>query len=362
MPTWFQQYVSELESAQSGVLEKKLIDDLLATRRAIVAHEDSLNGSLPSEVSIKNWPNAKGETLDGRNALLLYYHELKTYGLVTTRTVQGAISEFRQASNAWGGASHILRILTQEAAMRGVWSFPRRDNTWAAQASSLRSKYSGFYVLLRLNSEKQVVSELLGIETIPDIPKLNNNHSLGKRALQVQPRQVLKIRWLCEDEPWAGDLIIGRDKFAGLVLKDLIFDLPNPMTVTVLRHEEAVISSATPTTPWIQCPILTGLVVGANSKHPEEIFRTPIFLYQLQNTEGTECNLDTFERLAESSKRIEFFANLNRDKGPIRKNVALNKVFSDKNARLYDGLGQNIFGTNTACFQQDVSEWITPCD
>jgi hypothetical protein len=104
------------------------------------------------------------------------------------------------------------------------------------------------------------------------------------------------------------------------------------------------------------------MVVGANSKHPEEIFRTPIFLYQLQNTKEIECNLDTFEKVAESSKCIKFLANLNRDKGPIRKNGTLNKAFSDKNTRLYDGLGQSIFGTNTSCFQQDVSEWITPCD
>lgn len=356
---WFKTYYSEICALKPDMGERDLCNALITTRRTVLRQPsgvEGVEGSLPAEATIRKLDQADQATFDMRYALLLIYFERHEFGGVKTSTVKHAIQEVERVGQVFGGQSSLLRILAKEAAVRSVRKFPKRKNAWETNAERIRKKYPGFYVLLRLTSEKVLTAEFFGIEPQGNVPRLFNSDPVEKRISRVLPRQIIHTHWQCESEHWVGDMVVGYDKFGGILLKDSLLSMPDPMNFTILRHKEALLTKSSMNIGWTEKKVLTGMVVGASSKYPEEIFRTPLIVAQIPNVNQLKCDHKSFVSALQNDKLKGFLRSLAIDDWPGKDDLI--KTFIDRKKRLHRRLGQELLQKTTVFDGVDVSEWL----
>lgn len=362
--SWFATYCSEVSRLNWGIsTAEELCEKLIETRRRLLNAPrgvEGVEGSLPTEPTIKKLPTAAMQKLDMRYALLLIYFERSTNeGGIKTKTAQRAQKEIDKCGDRFGKTSHLLQILAKEAAVRSVRKFPRRMNAWETNALRIKDKYPGFYILFRLTSEKNIVAELFGIEPQPRTPRLQSSEAIDKRISKVLPRQTLKMHWFCGGDHWRGDLVVGHDKFAGLLLKDDLLMMPDPVTLTLMRHKEDLITTSSKNIPWIDRPVLTGLISGTNEKQPEEIFRTPLALYKIPNPKSTICSTRNFNTLAQSQPLANFLNGLSDPLNNWEGKTEMHETFTDRHAKLHRRTGQKLLAGTDIFGKLDLTNFFT---
>lgn len=355
---WFATLVEDIQKVKADASEASVLDDIITFRRGVVFEDAVFESQYPNESTIQKWPSQNG-ACDIRNAdLLLSFISWARhhYGPIESVVYEDLNERINAVASYWSGKSNILTVMARDFARRGARKIPKKENIWDAQSRHISGKYSGFYVMLRYSSDKKVRAELFCIQRIEASEGTRTGESLERRVLKTQHQGVIRVLWGCEGDFWCGDLIIGRDKFAGVALRWDTAKLPDPVTISLLRHKEERFQTSGPNISFSQRPVLTGMIVGWNSLNSNEIFRCICAVEKLKS--NIEPNVENFRKLLASDHCKNFLSSIGSDSSTWEGKSELEAMFSDRKQRLHRRACQEVLA-KTSIFQSvDLASWL----
>ena len=312
---WFHRLVQEIQEQDGPISDSDLIESMKVFRK-MRSSDIVFDGQYPTLSSIENWPHSKDSKAKLFDADFLLSFMNHHFPNTKSDTIDELNNQICYNDHIWRNRSNIIRTLSQETARRGgAIKRPKRDSVWEFKSKYIDERYSGYYILLRLDNNENLKCELFCIESNIELPI--NTKNLKSRIDSVVTRSVINIIWGCEGELWIGDLIIGRNKFAGIALRDNIEQIPEPVTLSVLRHgrdyEESI--------KFIDRPVLSGVMVGWNSKNDNELFRSMFALEKIKDESMLPANRDNFFRLMESGGWKSLSEKVEKNKWKYKKEI-----------------------------------------
>lgn len=323
-----------------------LLRDILLFRKKRLSLDHTFSGQYPNEKSIKQWPNQE-VACDFRYADLLLSFTASTYENLKSPLVDDLNEQVSIAAAQWEGKSNILSTLAKETARRGAKKLPWKKLIWEHQSEYIQQKYSGYYLLLRIDYNKRLRAELLCLGRHKAVGPSPDREDLASRVKNVQHRNWVRFFWGCENEVWNGDLVIGKNKFSGLALKYDVDELPEPVTINLLRSGELPIS-------FERRPVLTGLLAGWNTSNPHELFRSMFALEKIPSGKNLKLDYPEFCKVLQSEGWKKLVANT--ENGTWQKKGELVEMFKDGKHRIHKDGAQHIL--NTDWLRVKMSDWI----